>query len=67
MVSCAHNEEHIKLIDEKFWDSKVRCDNCGEVFDVPGWGRRGVGGAFLDGLTAGLRGLVGSVIRGKND
>lgn len=67
MAGCPHNPSDIKFVNEGFWNAKVRCDNCGEVFDVHGWGRRGVGGAFLNGLTSGVSGLIGAEIRDRKD
>jgi hypothetical protein len=67
MTNCLHSEEDIILVDESFWDSKVRCNSCGKTFDVPGWARRGVGKAFFDGFTGGLRSLIGAEIREKKD
>lgn len=67
MTGCPHNDEHIKFIDEGFWDAKVRCSNCGEVFDVKGWARRGTGRSFFDGFTGGIRSLIwGDIVNPKD-
>lgn len=67
MSNCSHSEEQIEFVYEHFWEAKVRCKSCGETFEVPGWGRRGTGKAFFDGITGGLRSLVGSTIGKKDD
>jgi uncharacterized Zn-finger protein len=63
MSSCDHSPVHIEMITESAFTAKCKCTNCGKTFDVKGWANRGTFESFLDGLTGGLRILIGSEIK----
>jgi hypothetical protein len=62
MEECPHNPEHITLIEETFSECKVRCEKCGQIFTEKGWGTRGVGKAFGDGVVSFFRSLISGEI-----
>jgi hypothetical protein len=62
MTECSHSAECIELIEDKFFECKVRCNNCGGTFTEKGWGIRGVGSSFLSGAFSFFRSQVASEV-----
>jgi hypothetical protein len=53
------------LLEDKFLECKVRCENCGEVFTEKGWGIRGVGESYGKGILKSVSGLLSDIFSKK--
>ena len=65
MTDCPHKPEHMTLLEDKFLECKVRCENCGEVFTEKGWGIRGVGESYGKGILKSVSGLLSDIFSKK--
>jgi len=67
-MPCSHSTKNVTVLEDKFWECKVRCDECGVVVTEKGWGLRGVGKSFGDGIFSFFRGeIAGEVFKGPPD